>query len=77
MPVALIGATCSGPEEEAISAASFALGARRSGRIRFFNCGEPVQVAAPEVSSGDGSDFEAAIAAAKAQVLNNICKHFI
>ena len=71
MPVALIGATCSGPEEEAISAASFALGARRSGRIRFFNCGTPVQLAAAS-DVGEGDDvsrfFEAGMAAAKAQV---------
>lgn len=69
VPIALIGATCSGLDEGAISAASFALGARRSGLIHFFNCGEPVRSASPEMSDDSGAfSFEAAIAAAKAQV---------
>lgn len=66
--VAVIGATCSAPSEGATSAAAFALGPRRAGRIRFFTLGEPVgEAPAPDGSGGTGS-FEAGIAAAKAQV---------
>lgn len=74
VPVALVGGTCSAPGEGATSAAAFALGPRRAGRIRFFTLGELVG-AAPARDGRDGGSgggeaqsFEAAIAAAKAQV---------
>ena len=72
--VALLGGTCSAPGEGATSAAAFALGPRRAGRISFYTIGEPVgESPAPDSGAGGGAggetqSFEADMAAAKAQV---------